>query len=85
MSGMSSKERGYKVSEEIRQTSNKCIGRVEKIFKNLHKSLEWQSFYRHGLRILMDVPEEVRKLTIQSGLSRAQIMALKPNPDKPEL
>jgi hypothetical protein len=30
------------------------------------------------------LPEEVRKPAIQNGLSRAQIMALKPNPDKPE-
>jgi len=40
MSGMSSKERGYKVSEEIRQTSNKFIGRVEKTFKNHPKRLD---------------------------------------------
>jgi hypothetical protein len=33
----------------------------------------------------MDIPEEVRKPAIQNSLSRAQIMALKPNPDKPEL
>ena len=76
MSGMSRKERGYKVSEEIRQTSNTFIGRVEKTFKNPPKSLDWQSFYRHDLRILMDIPEEVRKPAIQNGLSRAQIMAL---------
>jgi hypothetical protein len=71
-----SKERGYKVSEEIGQTSNTCIGRVEKIFKNLPKPLEWLLFLNNDLIILMDISDEVRKLAIQNGLSRAQIMAL---------
>ena len=70
MSGMSSKERGYKVSEEIRQTSNTFIGRVEKTFKNPPKSLEWQSFYRHDLRILMDISQEVQNLAIQNDLTQ---------------
>jgi hypothetical protein len=32
---MRSKERGYNVSKELRQTSNKFIRRVDQIFKNL--------------------------------------------------
>jgi hypothetical protein len=67
MSGMSNKERGYKVSEEIRQTSNKFIGRVEKIFKNLPKSLEWRSFYNHDLPLVVDFCEEVQKASMQTG------------------
>ena len=67
---------GYKVREEKRQTSNTFIGRVEKIFKNLPKSLEWKLFYRHVLRILMDISQKVKNLAIQNGLSRAQILAL---------
>ena len=53
------KERGFNVFEEIKCTSNKFIGRVEKIFKILPKSLEWRSFYINGLPILMDIYKEV--------------------------
>ncbi len=63
------KERGFNVSEEIKRTSNKFVGRVEKIFKNLPKPLEWQTFYRHDLTILMDIYEEVQKISTQPQLS----------------
>jgi len=76
MSGMSRKERGYKVSEEIRQTSNKFIGRVEKIFKNLPKSLEWRSFCNHDLPLVVDFCKEVQKASMQNGLNGAQTRAL---------
>ena len=56
-----SKEGGYNVSDEIKCTSNKFIGRVEKIFKNLSKFLEWRSFYSNDLPILMDFYEEVQE------------------------
>ena len=39
-----SKERGYNASKESRHTSHKFVRRVEKIFKNLPKSLKWRSF-----------------------------------------
>ena len=70
------KERRFNVSEEINRTSNKFIGRVIKIFKNLPKSLEWRSFYINDLPILMDIYKEVQKISIQDGLNRSQIMAL---------
>ena len=70
------KERGYRVKGKTRQTSNTYVGRVDKIFKNLPKPLEWLSFLHHSLPILMDISDEVRKLAIQNGLSHAQIMAL---------
>jgi len=78
MSGMSRKERGYKVSEEIRQTSNKFIGRGEENFKNPPKSLEWCSFYNNGLPLVVDFCKEVQKALMQNGLSRSQTMALEP-------
>ena len=71
-----SKERGYDVSEEIGRTSHKFVGRVEKIFKNLPKPLEWQSFYIHDLPILMDICEEVREASMQNRLNRSQTRAL---------
>ncbi len=70
------KERGFNVTNEIRRTSGKFAGRVLKIFKNLPKPLEWQSFYRHDLPILMDISEEVQKVSIQEDLNRSQIRAL---------
>ena len=63
-----SKERGSTVSNHSKQLFHKFMEQLEKIFKNLPKSLEWSSFYRHDLRILMDISEEVRKLAIQNGL-----------------
>jgi len=53
------KERGYRANEEIRHTSHKFVRRVEKIFKNLPKSLEWRSFYIKDLPLLMDIYEEL--------------------------
>jgi len=58
-------ERGYTVSEEIKHTSNKFVGRVENIFVNLPKPLEWLSFYLHDLPLLIDFCEEVQEISIQ--------------------
>ena len=71
-----SKERGFNVTNDIKQTSRKFAGRVAKIFKNLPKPLEWRSFYRHDLPILIDFCEEVRKASIQNRLNRSQTRAL---------
>ena len=51
------KERGYSVSKEIMHTSNKFVGRVENVFANLPKHLEWLSFLNHDLPLLMDFCE----------------------------
>ncbi len=48
------KDRGYNVSEEIRNTSHKFMGRVERKFKYLPKSLKWRSFHENDLPIVMD-------------------------------
>ena len=71
-----SKIRGSKVSKEAASLLRKFAQQVEKIFKNLPKHLEWRSFYRHDLPILMDISEEVQKVSIQKGLNRSQIRAL---------
>ena len=60
-----SKERGYNVSKELRQPSNKFVRRVEKIFENLPKPLEWLSFLNRDLPLLIDFCEEVREVSIQ--------------------
>jgi len=60
-----SKERRYNVSDEIRHTSNKFVGRVENIFANLPKPLEWRLFFNHDLPLLIDFCEEVQEVSIQ--------------------
>ncbi len=49
---------------------------LERIFKNFPKSLEWRPFYNNDLPILMDISEEVQKVSIQNGLNRSQTRAL---------
>jgi len=78
-----SKERGYNVSEELRHTSHKFMRRVEKILKNLPKQLEWLSFLNNDLPILMDISEEVQKVSIQKSLNRSQTRALETLKDDP--
>jgi len=65
-----SKDRGSKVSKENEALLNKFIQQVEKIFKNLPKSLEWRSFYINDLPLLMDISEEVQEVSIQHHLSQ---------------
>ena len=71
-----SKNRGSMVSKEAELLFNKFVKQVDDIFKKLPKSLEWQSFYIHDLPLLMDICEEVRKVSIQKGLNRSQTRAL---------
>jgi len=73
---VTSKIRGSKVSKEAESLLCKFAQQVEKIFKTMPKPLEWRSFYRHELPILMDICEEVRKVSIQKDLNRSQIRAL---------
>jgi len=70
------KERGYSVSKEIMHTSNKFVGRVENVFANLPKHLEWLSFLNHDLPLLMDFCEEVQEVSIQHHLNKSQTRAL---------
>jgi len=51
--------------KELRQTSNKFVRRVKKIFKKLPKSMEWLSFLNNDLPILMDICEEVQEAPMQ--------------------
>jgi len=71
-----SKIRGSKVSKEAESLLRKFAQQVEKIFINLPKSLEWRSFYCHDLPILMDIYEEVQKVSIQNDLNKFQTKAL---------
>jgi len=60
-----SKNRGSKISKEAELLFNKFVKQVDKIFKNLPKSLEWQSFYVNDLPLLMDICKEVQEVSIQ--------------------
>jgi len=61
----SSRERGSEVSNLSKALLRKFAQQVEKIFKNLPKPLEWRSFYRHGLPLLMDICKEVHDASIR--------------------
>ncbi len=60
-----SQERGSDVSGHSKTLSNKFIGQVEKIFKNLPKPMEWLSFLNNDLPLLIDICEEVREASMQ--------------------
>ncbi len=61
--------RRSEVSGHSKALSRKFAGQVEKIFKKLPKSLEWRSFYRHDLPLLIDFCEEVQEVSIYPLLS----------------
>ena len=63
--GKNPAERGHNVSEELRHTSHKFVRRVENIFANLPKPMEWLSFFNHDLPLLIDFCEEVKEVSIQ--------------------
>ena len=50
--------------------------RVERIFKNMPKSLEWRSFYMHDLNLIVDTCIEAQDAAIQHGLNESQTLAL---------
>jgi len=52
------------------------MGRVERMFKNLPKPLEWRSFYNNDLPLLIDFCEEVRSASIEHHLNKSQTRAL---------
>ncbi len=58
---MRSKAWGSVVVTAEKALSNKYVGQVESIFKNLHKSLKWRSFLTYDLILLTDIPLKVTK------------------------
>ncbi len=68
-----SKARGSVALEAEKVLSNKYVGQVESIFKNLPKPLKWQSFLMHDLILLTDIPSIVQKASVKHGLNKAKI------------
>ena len=64
------------VSEERKLLFNNFVKQVQRIFDNLPKPLEWQSFYRHDLNLLVQADPDVRKVSIQNKLTKSQIWSL---------
>ncbi len=56
-------------------TSNKFIGTVQEIFKNLPKPVKWLSFYLNDLPLLMDFCEEVRDAYLEHHLNKLKLPA----------
>jgi len=52
---------------------NKYVQPVTAIFKNLPKSLKWQSFLAHDLNLLTDIPLKVQKASVKLDLNKAKI------------
>ncbi len=71
-----SKDRGYEISDQAAMTSHKFMGRVEQMFRNLPKPLEWRSFYNNDLPLLIDFSEEVREASVEHHLNKSQTRAL---------
>ncbi len=71
-----SEQRGYEISDQAKMTSHKFMGRVDQIFKNLPKPLEWRSFYTNDLPLLLSTCKEVQDTSIQHNLNKFQIKAL---------
>jgi hypothetical protein len=67
------KERGSVVPEVEKLLSNKYVGQVEVIFKNLPKPLKWQSFLMYDLNLLTDIPLTVQNASVKHGLNKAKI------------
>ncbi len=71
-----SEQGGYRVASTAKMTSGKFAGSVERIFKTMPKPLEWQSFYRHDLDLLVATPQDIRDMAIRQKVSKSQIRAL---------
>ena len=69
-------DRGSKVSKRSKAVLRKYAQQVESIFKNLPKPLKWQSFLRHDLILLTDIPSKVQKASVKYSLNKAQTKAL---------
>jgi len=68
-----SRRRGSKVSEDAESLYNTFVIQVEENFRNLPKSLEWQSFYVHDIPLALDICEEVREESIFRRISEGYI------------
>ena len=71
-----SEKLGYEVASEAKLTSNKFIGSVQEIFKDLPKPMKWLSFYLNDLPLLMDFCEDVQDISIKHNLNKSQTRAL---------
>jgi len=66
-----SKDRGSHVSKQAEALLNNFVQQVESIFKNLSKTLKWQSFLMHDLILLTDIPLKVQKASVKLDLNKA--------------
>jgi len=67
------RERGSVVLEAENDLSNKYVGQIESISKNLPKPLKWQSFLMYDLILFTDIPSKVKKVSVKHGLNKAKI------------
>ena len=70
------KKRGSEVAKNGISLYNKFVKQVGKIFKKLSKHLKWMSFYVHDIHLITEICEEIRKISVENQLHKAQIKAI---------
>jgi len=71
-----------KLTDSAKAFSNKFITKVERVFANLPKPMDWHSFYQNDLPLAIKLAPEVRSWAIKSKLNKSQTKALDKLPDK---
>jgi len=71
-----SKKCGSKVPKNSISLYNKFVKQVEEIFNKLPKHLEWMFFYVHDFPLITDICGEIRKISVENQLNRAQTKAI---------
>lgn len=64
------------ISNDRRDRVNKFINTVQRVFENLPKSMDWQSFYVNDLPLITSIEEDIIEVAIQQKLNKSQTKAL---------
>jgi len=62
-----SKDRGSQVSQEGKLLLDTFVQQVEEVFQKLPKPLEWRSFYRHDLNLIVDTAQVIPSRKVQNN------------------
>ena len=66
------------VRHDTDKVANKFIGKVERLFKQLRKPIEWHAFYNNDLPLVeaLDTDKNLAEVAVKHKLSKDQIRAL---------
>lgn len=68
-------ERHDSPSKEAEIFANKFVGKVDDVFSNLPKPVDWHSFYNHDLGIA-SIPDDIKQWAAANKLNKSQTKAL---------